>query len=57
MRILVKKALDFTPPGTRRIVAFTAGEVTTKRAWGEALVAAGVAEEIPAPGRPKEPES
>lgn len=53
MRILVKTARDFTPPGTRRVLAFQPGEVTTKRTWGEALVAAGVAEEIPAPGKPQ----
>lgn len=53
MRIRVLRDRDWTPPEERRItIAYRAGtEVTIKRAWGEALVAAGDAEEIPSPPR------
>lgn len=53
MRIHVKRKRLFVPPEDRRLtVRFEAGsEVTTKRAWGDQLVADGDAEEVASPGR------
>lgn len=53
MRISVKRKRLFTPPEDRRLtVRFDAGtDVTTKRAWGDRLVADGDAEEVVSPAR------
>lgn len=51
MRIQMINDRDFTPPEERRVTVSypVGGEFTVKRAWGEAMVAAGDATEIPAP--------
>lgn len=53
MRVRILRNRDFTPPEERRItVAYPKdSELTVKRAWGEALVKAGDAEEIDPPAR------
>lgn len=51
MRVRVLEPYILTPADRRTAVAFQPGEFTTKREWGEALVAAGVAEEIEVPAR------
>lgn len=52
MHVRVLSDYILTPEDRRVSVAFKAGwEGATRRAWGEALVAAGVAEEIPVPPR------
>ncbi len=53
MRIRMLRTRDWTPPGDRRVTFRyqLGGEYTVRRCWGVALVAAGDAEEIPAPVR------
>lgn len=53
MRVKFRRERNWTPPEERRItVKYRAGqEYTVKRDWGIALVAAGDAEEVDAPGR------
>lgn len=53
MWVRILKDRDFTPTDNRRVtVAYRQGtELPVKRAWGEALIADGDAEEIPSPGR------
>lgn len=53
MRIRVKRDRDYTPPDNRMMtVAFRRDqETTTKREWGDALVADGDAEEIESPAK------
>lgn len=53
MRIAMQRKRLFTPPEDRRLtVRYDAGgEFTVKRAWGDAMVSAGDAEEVPAPPR------
>jgi hypothetical protein len=53
MRIRILRARTFMPPGERITIRYypVGLEVTVKRAWGDALVAWGDAEEITAPAR------
>ncbi len=53
MRIRMLRTRDWTPPDDRRVTfRYRRGaEYTVRRSWGSALVAAGDAEEIPAPAR------
>jgi hypothetical protein len=54
MRVRILRDRRFVPPGLRRIaIMYRAGmELTVKREWGELLVAAGDAVELPAPTHP-----
>jgi hypothetical protein len=58
MRIRVLHTTDYRPPESPRIsVRYSKGlECTVKRTWGEALVEAGVAVEVEAHHREKQPE-
>lgn len=59
MRVLFSRDRDFTPPEDRRMTVAYKGdrEYTVKRAWGEAMVAAGDCVEVSAPPREGEPGS